>query len=93
METPESVRQWADATFGPAEIATQVDRAQEELRELIHAVYSDYSDEQIAMEAADVVICLYRVIAALSPTAIEDKMRINRARTWNVTKEGVAQHV
>lgn len=73
-ETPQSVAEWANCTFGPATIRRQVARAKEEWVEL---------EEE-----------LYRVMVDLGhPNAINEKMAINRSRTWNVRPDGTAYHV
>lgn len=94
-ETVESVTRWADESFGPATVRVQFERAKKEMAEL--EKFFQYSsrvwDEKTAEEAADVVICLYRIIGWLDPGAIEKKMAINRARKWVVDGEGCAQHV
>ena len=99
LETVMSVTKWADETFGPATELVQVERAIKEMREMVWLI-DEYQATQtpidwgkVAEEAADVVICLYRVIGHCDPDAIEKKMAINRARKWNVAKDGTAQHI
>lgn len=97
-ETVQTVTDWANQTFGPATIWTQVDRARTEMDELLALFHGGVSNHgyiqgKIAEEAADVCICLYRVIGTLDPEAINKKMAINRARKWNVDGQGCAQHV
>lgn len=53
-ETFDTIRQWAEDTFGPITTARTVERASEEFDEL-RAEPDDVS------EAADVVICLARI--------------------------------
>ena len=91
-ETMESVTEWAESTFGPANEVKMLKRAEAEFDELVTAFYSGEHLEKIAFEAADVVICLYRLICRINPDAIDQKMAINRARKW-VVKDGVGQHV
>lgn len=90
-ETIASVTTWANETFGPATIEVQIDRAWKEFRELLQLRGLDTG--KIAEEAADVCICLYRVIGTLDPEAISKKMAKNRARKWMVDGQGCAQHV
>lgn len=90
-ETIASVTAWANETFGQATIWTQIQRAKKEFTELLAGNLSD--TDAVAEEAADVCICLYRVIGTLDPEAINKKMAINRARKWNVDGQGCAQHV
>jgi hypothetical protein len=92
-ETMRSVQEWADQTFGPASVGTQIHRASKEMEELLWALTHNEPEEKIAFEAADVVIVLYRLIAQLNPEAINQKMAINRARQWHVGKDGVGQHI
>lgn len=97
-ETIASVTAWANETFGPATIWTQVNRALQEMDELVKlfpgglANHKDFQ-AKIAEEAADVCICLYRVIGTLDKEAINKKMAKNRDRKWNVDGQGCAQHV
>lgn len=93
-ETVESVTRWADESFGPASIEVQFRRAKQEMLELEIAIgRGSFHDRTVAAEAADVVICLYRIIGRLDPGAIEKKMAINRARKWTVAGDGTAQHI
>lgn len=90
METVESVAKWADETFGPATTMVMVNRACQEMQEMQRgSVLRD--PVKLVEEAADIVICLYRLIYHLDPQAIEKKMAVNRARQWDV-KDGVGQH-
>ncbi|MBF0260261.1 MAG: hypothetical protein HQL97_00315 [Magnetococcales bacterium] len=91
-ETVESVTLWANQSFGHATIRAQVERAMSEVSELALAVLTG-TDEKIAEEAADVCICLYRVMGTLDRDAINKKMARNRVRKWNVAANGCAQHV
>mgnify|MGYP000367214154 CR=1 FL=1 len=92
-ETVQSVTEWANETFGPATIQRQVERAREEFSELEHIISVPCHPDKLAEEAADVCICLYRVIGTLDPEAINKKMKKNRARKWLVDGNGTAQHV
>lgn len=94
-ESVQSVTTWANTTFGQAEIGVQIQRAAQEFDELFDTPLRDSDESRIklAEEAADVCICLYRVIGTLDPEAINKKMAINRARQWNVDANGTAQHV
>lgn len=91
METAESIKNWADETFGFAPYIIQLERAKKEFLELEVAIFSADA-KKIAMEAADVIICLSR-LAALYPNAVDEKMKINRARKWKVDGNGCGQHV
>lgn len=90
-ETIASVTAWANETFGKAMTWTQIMRAKTEFDELLNVDLGDAN--KMAEEAADVCICLYRVIGTLDPDAIDKKMAKNRARKWRVDGQGCAQHV
>ena len=91
-ETPESVRQWAYETFGTASFDTQLRRAQKEMRELEGAWVTNQSYATVADEAADVCICLFRIIANIDPDAINKKMAVNRSRSWIKRGDGTGHH-
>jgi hypothetical protein len=91
-ETIATVTAWANETFGQATILAMVKRSRDEFNELLDLI-GDCAPDKIAEEAADVCICLYRVIGTLDPEAINKKMAKNRARKWNVDGQGCAQHV
>lgn len=92
-ETVHSVTTWANEAFGKAEIGVQIERAKKEFIELLKLQEVDHDNAQLAEEAADVCICLYRVIGTLDPEAINKKMAKNRDRKWQVDGQGTAQHV
>ena len=91
-ETVQTVTTWANETFGQATIQVQVARGKKEWDELTDAIEAGDMGK-VAIEAADVCICLYRVIGTLDPEAIDKKMKKNRARKWQVDGHGCAQHV
>lgn len=93
IETIATVTAWANETFGPATVSVQIQRAKQEFDELLAVLMGMSDDRQLAEEAADVCICLYRVIGTLDQEAIDKKMAKNRARKWNVDGQGCAQHV
>ena len=92
-ETVQTVTTWANETFGQATIEAQIERGKKEFIELLQLQEVDHDNAQLAEEAADVCICLYRVIGTLDPEAINKKMKKNRARKWKVDGNGTAQHV
>lgn len=93
-ETPQSIADWANGTFGPATVERQIERAEEEWAEYYAACERGKSDQEKAEEVADTIICLSRVLVQLGyPDAVDDKMTINRARTWKVGADGCAYHV
>lgn len=96
-ETVESVSKWAEETFGPSTPEATLKRAMEEIDELIEwrrwaLRAARHNPIELAEEAADVCITLYRYIHLVDPDAIEKKMKVNRARKWKITGEGVGQH-
>jgi NTP pyrophosphatase (non-canonical NTP hydrolase) len=97
LETQESVSEWCEATFGPASSGVRIAaRANEEMAELIKALAIDDRHPKAAEEIADVVIILYRLATRLGVDLSEEigrKMRINRARKWNLDGSGHGYHV
>ena len=97
QETQGSVSMWADETFGaPSSNMSIGTRANEEMAELLRALAKGKSNDEVATEVADVVIVLYRLADRLGVDlgeAIDRKMRINRARRWNVGADGHGYHV
>jgi NTP pyrophosphatase (non-canonical NTP hydrolase) len=95
-ETQRSISDWANATFGPAPSNARIAaRANEEMGELLRALTSDDNSPSAPIEAADVVIVLYRLCERMGVdlhSAIDAKMQINRARHWRV-EGGHGQHV
>lgn len=98
-ETVQSVTRWADTTFGPATIARQLLRLQQEMNELT-LLYEEmelglvkFNPRKLGEEAADVVICLYRIIGTLDCEAIDKKMKVNRSRKWALSGDGCGQHI
>lgn len=91
-ETWQSISDWCDETFGPASPLRMAARANEEMAELIDkASRAETYNEDVLIEAADVVICLARFPGIWD--AVERKMAINRARTWRLTGEGTGYHI
>jgi|CXWL01.1.fsa_nt_gi hypothetical protein len=94
IETPQSIADWANSTFGSATIERQVERAEEEWAEYYKACEQGRSAQERAIEIADTIICLSRVLVQLGyPKAVDEKMAINRIRRWKVDGEGCAYHV
>lgn len=94
-ETVQSVTRWATESFGPCSLETAYFRARDEWDELAKCFDQEktLNSLEIAEEAADVVICLYRLIGMTFPGAIEMKMGTNRKRKWKVDGSGCAQHI
>lgn len=62
METQASISTWAEQTFGPVSSNLRIAvRAAEEMAELLRAISTGQSRDQIVEEAADVAIVLYRL--------------------------------
>ena len=93
VETPKSVALWADATFGASTARRTIERAKQEFDELEATLERPHTARELALEAADVCIVLYRLIGGLYPEAIDAKMTINRHRLWTLDGTGCAQHV
>jgi hypothetical protein len=96
-ETSATIAQWAEATFGPVDSLDRLlSRAQQELTELRETLARHGSPQEIAHEAADITIFLHRLVALVGhdlSTAVNDKMSINRQRRWQLSGDGVGQHV
>jgi hypothetical protein len=61
METQQSVSQWSTTNFGPATSNLRIAiRASEEMNELLGAISSQKSAEEIIEKAADVAIVMYQ---------------------------------
>ena len=90
-ETWESINQWCEDTFGPARPFRVVARANEEMAELIKEADTLEWSDQLAIEAADVVIVLARIPGLWD--AVQRKMAINRAREWRLTGDGCGYHI
>ena len=89
-ETQKSICAWANETFGPTTLDAAINRCVTEMEEFDKA-----TPDQLANEAADVVITLYRVAQEAGfdlLEAVDLKMRINRGRTWTKNGDGTGQH-
>lgn len=79
METQESICQWANETFGrPDTVLSIAERAEEEMRELLHVLDADENDPKAAEEAADVVIVLMRVFERCGTTLVNELFELRR---------------
>lgn len=70
-------------------------RAAEELAELIELLVVNDADPKAPREVADIDIVLRGIDAAFvfeRAQAVDEKMQINRARTWDATGDGHGQH-
>jgi NTP pyrophosphatase (non-canonical NTP hydrolase) len=97
VETSASIAQWAETTFGPVDsLNVLISRAQQEITELRDALARNASPAEIAHEAADITIFLHRLVALVGhdlSTAVDEKMSINRQRRWQLSGDGVGQHL
>lgn len=97
METFASIIDWQTQTFGPATVDRAFDRADEEFEELFKEMIGDVKDRdyrKMAMEAADVIICLSAFMQACGHwDAVDKKMAINRARKWRTNGDGTGYHI
>lgn len=98
-ETPRSIAEWADTTFGVAisNFRTAA-RANEEMAELLNALAIDDKDAwKAGKEISDVIIILFRLAHNLGVDiyqAIDSVMYVNRhLRTWNRDDTGHGHHV
>ena len=93
-ESETTIQQWARDAFGPAPSRIAA-RANEEMAELLMAVNGDaLVPAEIASECADIIIMMCRMADRVGfdlGAAIDEKMRINRARRWDA-EDGVGRH-
>jgi NTP pyrophosphatase (non-canonical NTP hydrolase) len=95
METQETIAAWAAATFGPTTVSAAWLRCFEEILEAEKADLAG-DHEGLAAELPDILITLYRVAERLGVdlhSAVNEKMAVNRGRTWNVSPNGTGRHV
>lgn len=96
MSIQKEIAAWADEAFGPApDMARIAARANEEMAELLRTVTTTADGRDIAYEAADVVIVLYRlcdVLGADLDYVIKKKLDINRHRKWSRDGTGHGYH-
>lgn len=89
QENQATIVWWAERTFGPAKSELRVaTRVQEELVELSKAIQTGESYDKVCREAADVVICLYRLAAVLGGDL---DRRAASAMTMGMAKELVPE--
>jgi NTP pyrophosphatase (non-canonical NTP hydrolase) len=90
--------EWQRATFGRCTPDSAFQRAREEWEELAEKHGNGGADGSRAVitEAADVVIVLAAYVASQGwdlAQEVERKMKINRARKWQLTGDGCGQHI
>lgn len=86
---------WAQSTFGPADLRTLKGRMMDEVIELGNAINESASPEKIADECADILHFLFQMcelngIDLISAT--EEKFQKNRARKWVLNGDGTGKH-
>lgn len=97
VETQKSISVWADQAFGPAGSNARVAaRANEEMAELLRALTADDEHPKAPEEIADVVIVLNRLASRMGfdlGRLVDEKMAVNRQRTWQKDGTGHGYHV
>ncbi|UFW79981.1 MazG-like family protein [Rhizobium sp. SU303] len=95
-ETQATINEWISATFGEAGSNISVAaRANKEMSELLMALAIDDNDPEAVVEAADIVIILFRLAHRFGADLLQEvdrKMAINRSRKWNVA-HGHGYHI
>ena len=97
VENSRSISEWAVSVFGDTKDDKVVlERAAKEFKELQELVDAGIKSYKVAVEAADVVICLARLVDRQGYDLFElvdKKMEINRKRKWISTGDGCGRHV
>jgi NTP pyrophosphatase (non-canonical NTP hydrolase) len=97
VETQHSISVWAAQAFGPTSSNARVAaRANEEMAELLRALTVDDNNPKAGEEIADIVMILYRLCDRMGldlHQLIDQKMEINRTRTWKHDGSGHGYHV
>jgi len=96
-----TITEWQRETFPNATVFSKLAHLEQELEELVMALHSENeTEESKRMEFADCFLLLYGAAAAHGMsygdicTAIDQKMEINRNRTWGKPDEnGVVNHI
>ena len=95
METYESIGKWALETFGRGKPLSCYAKLAEEFGEIARPLQKQQYEKAI-IEMADMVVVLSYMAASLGldlQRAVDEKMRVNHARTWQRTEEGTYVHV
>lgn len=91
------IENWHVVEFGkPSSLGYTTGRALEEMAELVKAIGDGENNESIMKEAADVVIVLTALgqLTGISlQKAIDEKMKINKARRWKPDGKGHGNHI
>lgn len=93
-ENQKSITSWQRETFGPTTPKLALSRMHKEYYELARAI-DEHDLVGAREEVADVLVTLYRVAEELGvdlAEAVNRKMKVNRARSWDVDAFGHGQH-
>lgn len=96
MSWSKPITDWQRETFGTPTVTVAFERAREEWAEMFDGFHEDWSPEEQAEEAADVVITLAAFVRALGfdlAEVLEKKMAKNRVRKWVTRGDGTGDHV
>jgi len=92
-ETFDTINEWQRVTFPAATLDGVLNHIGEEWREFQDAMTATGKID----EAADLIILLACFIDQMSGVGaqrfVDDKMRRNRARQWNIQPDGTGRHV
>ncbi len=94
METYDSMGKWALEQFGRGKPLSCYAKLAEEFGELARPLQKQQYDKAI-LEMADMIVVLSHIAASLGldlQRAVDEKMRVNHARTWERTPEGTYLH-
>lgn len=89
-ENQKSIWLWVLGTFGMPKEERSFERMFEEIDELRDAPLENRQEE-----CADVLICMYAYASSAGfdlQQAVNDKMKVNRARKWKVHGDGTGHH-
>ena len=94
-ETQCSIAEWQQANFPAATKEGIIRHLSEEFEEFLFAASNPTSIIDAEEEAADILILLYAWSTANNidlQSAVNEKMRINRSRTWIIQPDGTGRH-
>lgn len=104
IENQQNIHAWSRETFGECDdLALFAARINEEMAELVRvccgntdpSIFGEDVRAEFAGEAADLIIMLCslsEIVGFDLHEAVNRKMAINRARTWNVSNDGFGHH-
>jgi len=90
-ETQATINRWQAEQFPDATEEGILDHLREEFNEFLGSA----TQAETMVEAADLVILLYAWAGKVGGdlhAAVDAKMGINRARTWNIQPDGTGRH-